>query len=356
MPSFTSSFERTIPARPWRGMAVAATLLTLAATVAWELACRRAGYGPTLDDTSDLWAERRSAVQPDSLVIIGDSRALFDLDLDQMEAALGRRPIQLGLVGSCAYPVLDALASDPTFRGTVVCSLVPAMFLVPAGPPIDNSNRALQRHRNWTWAQRSGHHLGMLLDERLAFINQDDLKLEMLLKRLPIPNRPEAQVGPKLPPYFSTLDRERRTWMLDSVTKPGPFQDRIKHGWIPLFTPPPPPAYVPKEAFLASVGQAIEQRFKDTAAAVEKLRARGGKVVFLRLPVTGDLKVLEDRATPKAGPWTRFLAETRAPGIYFEDHPELASFECPEWSHLSGPDSVEFTKRLMPHLRAAIGP
>jgi hypothetical protein len=170
-------------------------------------------------------------------VIIGDSRALFDLDLDQMEAALGRRPIQLGLVGSCAYPVLDALASDPSFRGTVVCSLVPAMFLVPAGPPVENSNRALQRHRNWTWAERSGHHLGVLLDERLAFINQDDLKLEMLLKRLPIPNRPEAQVGPRLPPYFSTLDRERRTWMLDSVTKPGPFQDRIKHGWIPLFTP-----------------------------------------------------------------------------------------------------------------------
>ena len=28
------------------------------------------------------------------------------------------------------------------------------------------------------------------------------------------------------------------------------------------------------------------------------------------------------------------LKETGAPGIYFEDFPELADFKCPEWSHL----------------------
>jgi hypothetical protein len=65
---------------------------------------------------------------------------------------------------------------------------------------------------------------------------------------------------------------------------------------------------------------------------------------------------LEDQATPRAGPWTRFLQETGAPGIYFEDYPELASFDCPEWSHLSGPDSVEFSKRLVPHLRKTLAP
>ncbi|MBA3385630.1 MAG: hypothetical protein H0T95_03230 [Chthoniobacterales bacterium] len=49
------------------------------------------------------------------------------------------------------------------------------------------------------------------------------------------------------------------------------------------------------------------------------------------------------------------LRETGVPGIYFEDFPELASFTCPEWSHLSAGDSVEFTKRLVPHLRTALG-
>jgi hypothetical protein len=70
--------------------------------------------------------------------------------------------------------------------------------------------------------------------------------------------------------------------------------------------------------------------------------------------MTGDLKALEDKATPREGIWARIIKESGAPGIYFEDHPELASFDCPEWSHLSGPDSIEFTKRLVPHLKVAL--
>jgi len=82
----------------------------------------------------------------------------------------------------------------------------------------------------------------------------------------------------------------------------------------------------------------------------------GGKIVFVRFPLSSDLKALEDRTTPRAETWDRLLKETAAPGIYFEDFPELASFTCPEWSHLSAGDSVEFTKRLVPHLRTAIAP
>ncbi|MGZ5025033.1 MAG: hypothetical protein ACXWBS_09225, partial [Chthoniobacterales bacterium] len=64
---------------------------------------------------------------------------------------------------------------------------------------------------------------------------------------------------------------------------------------------------------------------------------------------------LEDKATPRDGMWERLLKETSAPGIYFEDFAELATFNCPEWSHLSADDSVEFTRRLVPHLRTALG-
>ncbi|MGI8482323.1 MAG: hypothetical protein ACR2MF_09710, partial [Chthoniobacterales bacterium] len=191
--------------------------------------------------------------------------------------------------------------------------------------------------------------------EHVAFLKERDLTTEALLKELPIPNRPGALVPPRTPPYFQTVDRERRARMTESCARPGRLQTRVKTGWIPLFTPPPPPTYIPKDAFLARVNAAIEARFHDTATAVEKFRARGGKIVFVRFPVTGELKALEDQATPRSGIWERLLKETGAPGIYFEDFPELASFDCPEWSHLSAPDSVEFTKRLVPHLRTALG-
>jgi hypothetical protein len=60
----------------------------------------------------------------------------------------------------------------------------------------------------------------------------------------------------------------------------------------------------------------IEARFHDVATAVEKLRARGGKIVFVRFPHSGDLKTLEDHETPRAGIWDRMIKETDAPGIY----------------------------------------
>jgi hypothetical protein len=105
---------------------------------------------------------------------------------------------------------------------------------------------------------------------------------------------------------------------------------------------------------MKNMGEAIDARFRDTAKAVEKLRARGGKIVFVRFPNGGELKTLEDRLNPRARDWERLLKDTNVPGIYWEDFPELATFTCPEWSHLSAGDSVEFSKRLVPHLRAAL--
>ena len=356
MPSSISNFERTIPDLPWRGLALAAALLTLSAAVAWEIRSRTLGYAPTLNDTSDLWADWREKVKPDSIVVIGDSRALFDTDLDAIEQGLGHRPVQLALVGSCAYPILENLANDETFHGTIIASLIPLMWLAPPpSPPYQNSLKALKRYQTRTWAQRSGHYLGMILEEHVAFLKQEDLTLAELLIRLPIPNRPGAG-GPALPPYFQTTARDRRTRMTDACAQPGALQDRVKYGWPALFTPPPPPSFVPPEAFAKGMGEAMEKRFADTVAAVKKLRARGGKIVFVRYPFESEVKKIEDRITPRAGPWTRILNETGAPGIYFEDYPELSSFTCPEWSHLSGPDSVEFTKRMVPHLQKALAP
>jgi hypothetical protein len=143
--------------------------------------------------------------------------------------------------------------------------------------------------------------------------------------------------------------------MVEQCAQPGRLQDKVKSRWSRLFTPPPPPKFVPKEAFEARIGEAIAARYRNTVAAVEKLRARGGKVVFVRFPLSGKLKEYEDQATPRDKTWEPLLQATKAPGIYFEDFPELASFDCPEWSHLSAGDSVEFTKRLVPHLRTALG-
>jgi hypothetical protein len=348
-------YERPIPPVPWRGMTVLVVLIVIAATAAWELYVRSLGYAPTLNDTEDLWTQVRRRVEPESLVIVGDSRPLYDLDLDELENGLGKRPIQLALAGSCAYPVLADLANDDKFHGTIICSIVPGMFFAPGGPLLETSEKALKRYRTQTVAQRASHHLGMFLEERVAFLKQEDLTLDILLKKLPLKNRPNAQVPPTFPPYFQTVDHERRMRMTEKCAQPGELQTRIQQIWLPLFTPPPPPSYVPKEIFMEQMGKAVEARFRNTVEAVNKLRARGGKIVFVRFPNSGELKALEDRLSPRARTWDPLIQSTAAPGIYYEDFPELSGFNCPEWSHLSAGDSVEFSKRLVPHLRNALG-
>jgi hypothetical protein len=355
MHSSTSNFERVIPAQPWRGITVAVICAVFVSVTAWEIFVRSLGYEPTLNDTSDLWAEARRHVEPESIVIIGDSRAWFDMDLNEIEHGIGKRPVQLGLAGSCAFPVLQDLASDEHFHGTIICSVVPLLYFAPPGsPPVDRSEKAVQRYHGQTWAQRASHEISVPVERSFAFLKQDDLTLDALLKELPIPNRPYAQVPPRLPPYFCSIDRDRRARMVEQCVRPGRLQDRVKNGWLALFTPPPPPSYVPPEAFGEKIKSAIGARFHDTAAAVDKIRGRGGKMVFVRFPVSGELKTLEDKFTPRAKTWDPLLQQTGVPGIYFEDFPELAGFNCPEWSHLSAGDSVEFTKRLVPHLRQAL--
>ena len=348
-------YERPIPQLPWRDITVAVVLIVIAAACAWEIYCRSIGYGPTLNDSEDLWTSGRRRVKPESIVIIGDSRGWFDLDLDELQKGLGKRPVQLAMGGSCAYPVLADLAKDENFHGTIICSAVPRLFVAPPGtPPMERAEKAVRRSHNQTPAQRVSQYLVMPLEEHIAFLKQEELTLDDLLKRLPIPNRPYALVSPRLPPYFGTLDRERRARMIEECARPGKLQSTIQQIWLPLFSPPPPPTYIPKQEFAKQMGQAIEQRFHDVAAAVQKIRGRGGKIVFVHLPHSGGLKSLEDRETPRAVVWDRVIKDTAAPGIYYEDFAELASFNCPEWSHLSAGDSVEFSKRLIPHLRTAL--
>jgi hypothetical protein len=321
-------FARAVPQVPWKAVLASVVVLTVAAAIGWEFHARSQGYRPSLNDTPDLWAQTREKVQPNSLVLVGTSRILFNADLDVLEKTFGQGPVQLALAGSSPYPVLEDLAKDESFHGTVIVDIVPAMFLAPAGPPMEVSLKALHRKRDWNLAQRWSHQLGMLLEEHVASLKQEDLTLGQMLKRLPIPDRADAALGPALPPYFYTVDRDRRGRMFEQAAIVGsPLQQRVAHGWIPLFTMPPPPPFIPADKFGEMMGKAIEQRFKDTQKHVAALRARGARVVFVRMPVDPILAEREEKIVPLAAGWGRLVAENGVPAINFADHPELAEFK-----------------------------
>ena len=51
------------------------------------------------------------------VAIVGDSRILFDTDLDRFEALTGVRPVQLAIHGTSALTLLEDVADNPNFKG-----------------------------------------------------------------------------------------------------------------------------------------------------------------------------------------------------------------------------------------------
>jgi hypothetical protein len=93
-----------------------------------------------------------------------------------------------------------------------------------------------------------------------------------------------------------------------------------------------------------------QQQIERAAKAVARLRARGVKVLFVRMPSAGEYLAFENREFPRTRSWSALLAATGAPGIYFEDYPELRpdvqGYYLPEWSHMTRADGERFTAAL----------
>jgi hypothetical protein len=97
--------------------------------------------------------------------------------------------------------------------------------------------------------------------------------------------------------------------------------------------------------------ETLTRTMAESREAVEKIRARGGDVVFVRAPSAGGVYERESRQVPRDKTWNRLLRETGAFGIHFEDYPEMQGLEVPEWSHLSAASATRFTRAYVGVLR-----
>ena len=78
-------------------------------------------------------------------------------------------------------------------------------------------------------------------------------------------------------------------------------------------------------------------------AAVDKIRARGGDVVFVRPASAPQLRVNEEAQVPKAKGWDVLLRNTHSVGVHIDDLPAAQGLTLPEWSHLSRKCATVFT-------------
>ena len=336
-PPIDVPFDRPLPSLRFGIASVVAVLVFIGAITGWELHWRAYGVSPSYQNSDGLWAMQRRRIddgEGNKTVIIGSSRVLFDLQLPVWQRVLGERPIQLALEGTSPVPFLENLADDPKFIGRLVVGVTPVLFF----SAFDRRIEALKYFRNETLSQRAGQWLSMHLIEPFFAFYGEDFALITVLKRQAWPARTGvlnlADVR-----KLSVSEADRNTHMWWKVEADPEYQQLARKIWSDLLTLRPRPT--PEEA-----RKVHDEELERAVAAVAKLRARGVHMVFVRAPSSGIWREVEQRAFPRAENWDVLLKRTSAPGIHFEDYPELQGLTLPEWSHLSAADAERFTEAL----------
>jgi hypothetical protein len=336
-------YERQLPAVPATALGLALVVL-LIGIVIWEYAMHGLGLETwDLDDGPGHWAVERRKVDAGGVdvAIIGASRILFDTDLDVFEEVTGIRPIQLALAGTNARAFLTDLADDEDFNGLLIIGMTEQVYFAP--PEGGLFEGALSFYRDETPSEWFGHQVHLRLQRLFAFIDAE-YTLTRLISRLPMPRRAGA-----LEPYdevwkLKTNEADRQTRLWHRIESPGPLRAHAKHAWVAdweHFKPTNLKGFAP---------DARSETIATTRGDIEKIRARGGEVVFVRCPSSDFYQDIEREYLPRSQFYDRLIAETHTLGLHFEDYESMRGLVPPEWSHLSAEDAKVFTRAFASEL------
>jgi len=324
--------ERDIPQQPWRAMALAVTVMVLLLTSLWEWKMRTLELVPgDLGESYDRWAELRRQVDKHNVpvVIIGDSRILFDSDLDRATQLIGVRPLQLAIAGGSGLPILEDIANDPRFKGLAIVGMAETAYfdlqLTGARP-----QKALALSRWESPSRRGSFLIHRALSHGLAMLD-DDYQLSTLVFRLDHNWRPGVIDLRQAIWKAQETGANGQTWLWRRLEHDRRLSEHMHNVWLRFFPSQP------------LDGQTINSVTVRTKVAVDKIRARGGDVVFVRPPSAPDLRTIEDKHVPRARVWDAILAYTHSNGVHIDDLPAVQNLTLPEASHLSRACATVFT-------------
>jgi len=326
-----------------RSAVLALTLLT-AFIISWELFLRHRGVVPDYDDGPELYSHVRDEVYEPSdkaTVILGSSRIKYDIDIPTWEKLYGTHAVQLAMVGSSPLHILDDLAKDPKFKGKLLVDVTEVLFFSHHGD--EDPDAGISYYHKRTPAQQVSFMLDVPLESHLAFLNKDHYTITGLLGRVPVKNRPGVYPFLDFPFGFDLTQLNRQTKMSAEFVTDTDKHNQVKGIWKLLAQDPTPPMH----------GKELDSLMLTVKQDIDKIKARGGDVIFTRTPSSGGFYMGEQHGWPRAAYWDRLLAYTGCKGFYFKDNPVTANLQCPEWSHLSPADAVVYTTSLAGTLKQA---
>jgi hypothetical protein len=324
-PNHTLADNHTVANSPgWLTFVLRAAAFAALALLLTEGLWRILGYPPKGSDFIYFAKLRKAADRdPAAVAMAGSSRVRYGLNPEALAHAVpGRRFLQLALDGNSALPVLYDLAMDPRFHGRVICEVNPPHW----GGQYDFSNwrpEALAYLR----PEISGAYLEMYLDEHVrehfSFYSYN------LFTELPNLFMRRPPTPPERPDRYEPLHDL------------GPALDeKLTRGW----------EKVARDAAQRVGKDAARQMPQPVQDWVARIRRRGGDVAFVRMPVDGRLRVLEDQLFPYL---PSLIADIRAHAITVIDFADMPDhFYCPDGSHMEAAEAARFSRELAETLSA----
>ncbi len=338
--------ERDVPDKPWGPILLGAAVLFVVLMAGWETYWRAFDAVPGYHNGNDAWALQRRRIdegEGGKTVLIGSSRVLFDSQLPVWEQVTGDRPIQLALEGTSGNVMLEDLAAEPKFTGRLLVGVAPDLFFsgfAYRGSAIPYFHKEGPSQRIGTWLARH------LVEPYFAFYDSD-FALPTVVRRQDWPLRPGMHKSSRVRKLM-VQEADRNTHMWSKVETDNAYRDLCRSIWAEEFHSPPPPNMDTP----AKLQKLIDEQIARAVKAVATLKARGVRIVFVRMPSAGEYYAFEQKVFPRAKTWDVLLQHTGAVGIHFEDYPQMQGYTLPEWSHMSESEARRFTAVFAPLVEA----
>ena len=353
MLSSTSSSKQRLPQLAWQRLLSGGLLIAAAFIGVVELRLAARGYKPSVLDSAATWIEQRQradALGSGAIVLVGGSRILLDTDAASLRRETGLEPVQLAVDGSSFVPVLADLAADPGIRGTVLVDFEVSELMGPARYDTAYAYEEAYAHRPRSSLPNFKSSEAFLTDALHAHLRSysDGARPLTQIRTRILEPRPTAQYLRMLPDREVLADYRQ-------VEMPAFYYFRVMRN---LGEPMPEAQgmnYTQLEADIqgriAALSAIDNSYFLSSMVEIEgmanAIEARGGRVLFMVFPKSGDVEELDDRRFPRTMFWDRFAALTRSKTLYFSDIPALRTLVCPDGSHLDYHDRGRFTRAMV---------
>ncbi|MEH2048727.1 hypothetical protein [Nostoc sp.] len=301
-----------------------------------EILLRQAEHEPSITSNADLFCDVYSQVKKlgaNDVILLGASRMQtgFDLKVFQQQFP-ARKSILLAQSGrGTSYPVFEDIVNSTDFKGIIIIDETEGTLI---SHNYDQKGFVDHCHRNFSLNRQLNHRISALLENKLVFLNPESSSLRLWTNLVIKHELPE-------PFYTKTLsDREQLTDYERADVK---FLKEIHDGRLKGIEDQVKQSFVSPEKWL--------QQTEHWQTLVDKFHGQGGRVIFVRMPVSQERWKFERKITPPERYWKRFVNKLNVESVHFADYPDLSNFKLPDTSHLDMRDKPVFTRSLLTHVQ-----